>query len=328
MIVLSRNNLISLLKMNDVMNVIETAFNELAQGSASIPPRTIINIEKENGSMLFMPSYLNKSGSLAIKSAGMYKENPKKYNLPTIMASLILLDHKTGEPLCLMDGSYITAIRTAAASGLAAKYLAREDSTTIGIIGAGVQAETQVLAMMQIRPIKRILVYDIISDKIKSFISSLSEKVSCGFEAVKNPDNLLEKSDIVITSTTSKTPVFTGTKLKPGTHISSIGWVGTNGRELDTYTVEKCKLVVDTMDGVLSESGDILIPIKEGKITKDHIWCELKDLTSGAKKGRTSNKELTLWKSVGLAIEDAATAQLAYQKAHEFGIGTPIHLYE
>jgi alanine dehydrogenase len=325
-LILSRKDLEQLLKMEDVIETVEAAFHELVDGHATIPSRTVLNLDDVGGVMLFMPSYLDRTGALAVKVVGAYRDNPVRYSLPTTMAMVALIDHKTGGTLSIMEGGFITAMRTGAASGIAVQYLARRDANVLGIFGAGVQAETQLLAMLEVRRIEEVWVYDILPARAKAFINHASKRVQCRVAEAQSIDEILLKSDIIVAATTSKTPIFNGSHLKQGTHVCSVGWVGLEGRELDSLTVKRSRLVVDSREGVLAESGDIVIPIREGAITENHIWCELKDLVSGQKEGRVSDEEITLWKSVGLAIEDAATALLAYRKAKDLGLGIEVEL--
>lgn len=309
--------------MKEVIKAIEKAFLELYNRTAKVPLRIIIDIEKHKGTMLYMPCYLEENDALAIKVVSVYGENLKK-GFPTIFATVLVNDPETGKPLAIMEGGYLTAMRTGATSGVATKYLARKDSRTVGIIGAGVQARTQLWAVYEVRPLKKVFVYDISMERAKSFADYMSKKLGIEIIIAKSPEEVVRNSDILILATTAKQPVIDGDWIREGTHINSIGWVGPEGRELDSKTVRKAKLIVDSKDAVLKESGDIIIPIKEGIIDESHIYAELGEIVSGAKKGRTSNEEITLFKSVGLAIEDAITAKLAYEKAIKENIGKEI----
>lgn len=325
MLVLSSNDLEKILSMREVIKAMEKAFLELYKGTAKVPLRTIINIDKHKGIMLYMPCYLEENDALAIKVVSVYEENLKK-GLPTIFAAVLVNDPETGKPLAIMEGGYLTAMRTGATSGVATKYLARNDSRIVGIIGAGVQARTQLWAVYEIRPIERVFVYDISMERAKSFADYMSKKLGIEIIIAKSPEEVVNNSDILILATTAKQPVIDGDWVKAGTHINSIGWVGPGGRELDSKTVKKAKVVVDSKEAVLKESGDIIIPIKEGTIDEGHIYAELAEIVSGAKKGRTSDEDITLFKSVGLAIEDAIIAKLAYEEAVKKGIGKEIKL--
>jgi len=325
MLLLSKKDLEKALSMNEVIEAVEKAFLELYNKKAKVPLRTIIDVEKHNGFILYMPSYLEDSEALAVKVVSLYPENPKR-SLPSVLASILLNDPETGKPLAFMEGTYITAMRTGAASGVATKYLARKNAKIAGIIGAGAQAKTQLWAVCEVRDIQKAYVYDINKERAQAFAEEMSQKLEIGIEIAGSPKEVAENSDILIVATTAREPVLKGEWIKEGTHINSIGWVGKDARELDSETVKKSKLVVDSREGVLNESGDILIPIKEGVIDETHIYAELSELVAGVKKGRENNREITLFKSVGLAIEDAITAKLAYEKALELNIGTYLEL--
>jgi ornithine cyclodeaminase/alanine dehydrogenase-like protein (mu-crystallin family) len=325
MLILTANDLRQLLVMRDVMKAVEEAFLELAELGAKSPKRTILEIPEYNGCVLFMPAYLQRSKSVSLKVVGLYPDNVKR-GLETISSILCLIDSETGSPLAVMDGKHITAMRTAAMTAIAAEYLARRSIESIGVIGAGVQAEYQLKGILEVRSAKRVYIYDVLVERSKRFAEKVREELGLIAQVEESADDVASKSDILIVATTSKQPVFDGRVLAKGVHVASIGWVGAEGRELDTTTVKRAKVVVDTKDGVLSESGDILIPIREGAITVDHIWCELKDLVSNRKKGRESEEEITLWKSVGVGVADAAAAKLAYQKALEKHMGLWIEI--
>ncbi|MFN3621430.1 MAG: ornithine cyclodeaminase family protein [Nitrososphaerales archaeon] len=325
MLILTTDDLKQILHMKDVMNEVREAFLELAEVGAKSPKRTILEIPKFNGTMLFMPAYLQKMGSLTLKIVGFYPNNISK-GLDTISSVLCYIDPESGVPLAIMDGKYVTAMRTAAMTALATDYLARKDIDSIGVVGAGVQAEYQLKGVLEVRSAKRVYVYDALVDKGRRFAEKVKRGIELTAETLDSANDVASRSDILIVATTSTQPVFDGERLSKGVYIASIGWVGPEGRELDTTTVKRSKVVVDTLEGALSESGDIIIPIKEGAIDEKHIWCELKDLISGSKKGRESAEEITLWKSVGVGVADAAAAKLAYNKAQEKKIGQSIKI--
>ncbi len=325
-LILTRSDLERAITMKDAIEATESAFAELAQGTARLPPRSIINIEKENGVFLVMPAYLATSKSLVVKVVSVFEQNPAKYGMSTISAIVIVNDPDTGRPLAVMEGGYLTASRTAAASAVATKYLARPNSKIVGVIGAGVQSRKQLLAVSEVRDFEEALVYDISPQRSQNYATEMSEKLGIDVVKVENVESAVTNTDILIVATTSRQPVVRGVWIKNGTHINSIGWMGPSARELDTDVVKKSKLIVDSMDATLSESGDIIIPIAEGAITRDHIYSELGRIIIGEKKGRTSDDEITLWKSVGLAIQDAAVAKLAYERAISEKLGIEVEL--
>lgn len=322
--VLTRKDIEGLIDMKDVIEVLEDAFRELVEQTAICPTRLFIEVKKYKGTSFFMPSYLGKMDALGIKMVNQFNENLQK-GLPTVLASIVSLDPRTGETQALMEGTYITALRTGAASGLATKYLARKDSKVVGVIGTGVQARTQIWAMKEVlKDMEEVKAYDLFPERAKEFAEEIEKKLKLEVRVVGTNKECVENSDVIVTSTTSKAPVLDGDWVKEGAHINSIGW-GPDARELDDKTIKKAKIVVDTKEGALAELGDLIIPIKRGIISQDHI-AELSEIVAGKKPGRTSKSDITCWKPTGLAIEDVATAKLIYEKAIKEGVGTIIEL--
>ncbi len=322
-LILNKENVVSLLDMHDCINVVEKAFAELAGGTAVLPLR--INITPPDGLALYMPAYLKEMNALACKVVTVYKNNPAKFNLPTTIGKLMLQNPETGEVICIMDAGYLTAVRTGAASGAATKYLARKNTNTTGIFGAGVQAKMQLWAVACAVKLTKAFVYDISAEAMDKFAMDMSKKLNLEIIKCSSPDNVID-SDIICTASSSATPVFDGKKIKDGTHINGIGSHTPGARELDTEIVKRAKFIGDSRTACFNEAGDIMIPLKEGAITESHFYAELGEIITGKKPGRVNDKEITLFKSNGLAIQDAATAKLVYDKAVEKGIGQNIEL--
>ncbi len=323
-LLLNREDVQKVLNMKDCIDVVEKAFAELSNGTAIMPLRN--NITSPEGLSLYMPAYLKEMGALACKVVTVFKNNPTKYNLPTIFGKVLLQDTDTGNVLCIMDGGYLTAVRTGAASGVANKFLARKDKDQlVGIYGTGGQEKMQLSAMNETVSISKVLVYDINESAAEKFAKECSEEFKLNVIKADNSDDLLD-ADIICTATSSPTPLFDGNKLKPGTHINNIGSHTPNARELDTATVQRSKFVGDSKEACFSEAGDIMIPLKEGAVTEDHFYADLGDLVTGKKEGRTNAEEITVFKSNGLAIQDAAAAKLIYDKAVEAGIGVSVDI--
>lgn len=326
-LVLTRLDIESILTMKDTMTAVEEAFRQLDLGTVEMPLRPVIRPKEYSGLVTFMPAYIGGMGALGMKLVTAYPENPAKHNLPTILGTVLLNDPRTGALLAIMDGAWITAMRTGAASGVATKYLAREDSRTVGIFGAGVQAKTQLMAVKEARNVKEAKAYDVVPENARKFSEEMTEKLGISVFAEKNPADLVSGSDIVIAATTSKVPVFNGDWLKEGAHVNGIGsHHGPGIRELDDVTIKRAKVVVDQRDACLKEAGDLMDPISKGVVTRDHIYAELGEIVSGKKKGRTSNSEITVFKSVGLAIQDVSTAVKVYELAKTRGIGNTIEI--
>jgi len=322
---LSRSDVESVLTMSDAINVVEKAFAELGKKTAKVPLRVPIEVEKEEGIVLFMPAYLQEMEAMTCKVVSVFKNNPQLYNLPTIQAAVLLIDPKTGTILSCMDGSYLTAMRTGGVSGVATKYLAREDAKKVGLIGTGVQAATQLWAVCEVRPIEEAKIYSIDPvERQDAFAKQMCERLNIPVSVAKSNKDAIEDADIILTATWSKMPTFSGDWIKPGTHINGIGSYTPEMQEVDVTTVKKAKVVVDSFEASFSEAGDLIIPLKKGDITKEHIYAELGELVIGQKEGRTSEDEITFFKSVGMAIQDASAAKHAYLAAKEKNIGTEI----
>jgi ornithine cyclodeaminase/alanine dehydrogenase len=259
--------------------------------------------------------------ALACKVVTVYKENPTKHKMPTTIGKVLLQDSETGDVICIMDGGYLTAVRTGAVSGLATKYLARDEpAQTAGIFGAGVQAKMQLWGVYEARKIVKAMVYDKFPEAAQNFAEEMGKKLNIPIDIASDPEDLLQ-ADIICTATSSPTPIFEGSKVKEGAHINGIGSHTPNARELDTTIVKRSLFIADSREGCLSEAGDIMIPIQNGELTPDHIHAELGEIINGRKTGRTSPGQITLFKSNGLAIQDAATAKLVYDMAVKNGIG-------
>jgi alanine dehydrogenase len=323
-LILNKSDVASVLSMKDCMDAMESAFSELANGTAVLPLRTAI--APPDGLSLYMPAYLKNMQALACKVVTVYKNNPLKYNLPTTIGKVLLQDPLTGDIICIMNGGYLTAVRTGAASGVATRYLARKaDGQVAGIFGAGVQAKMQLWAVAEARNLSRAIVYDISEGAAHAFITEMSKKLNLDITHTDSPDEIL-MADIICTATSSGTPLFDGNKVREGTHINGIGSHTPGARELDTAIVKRSKFVGDSREACFKEAGDIIIPVNAGEIPESHFYAELGEIITGKKEARTNDKEITIFKSNGLAIQDAATAKLVYEKAVAAGIGVTVEI--
>ena len=323
-LILNKADVASVLQMKDCMIAVEQAFAELSAGTAVLPLRTAIS--PPDGLSLYMPAYLKKMNALACKVVTVYKNNPAKHNLPTTIGKVLLQDPATGDVICIMNGGYLTAVRTGAASGVATKYLARDDKGQVaGILGAGVQAKMQLWAVCEARDISKAYVYDVSDAAADAFITEMGSKLNLEIVKARSVDELLQ-ADILCTATSSPTPLFDGSKVREGTHINGIGSHTPTARELDSTIVKRSKFVGDSREACFKEAGDIMIPVNAGEIPESHFYAELGEIITGTKKGRETDKEITLFKSNGLAIQDTATALLVYNKAIEAGIGIQVEI--
>lgn len=321
-LLLNRKDVQKLLTMSDAVAAVEGAFSELAAGTAVMPDRTVITDPEVGAWVGFMPAYLKSSGAVGIKAVTVYKDNPKKFNLATTLGTIILLDQKTGKAVSVMDAGYLTAVRTGAVTGVATKHLARKDVKVAGVLGAGVQARTQVLGMCAARRFEKVLVFAMDPiDKMKAFADGLAKDVNVKVELAKSGEELIRSSDVISLATTAVNPIVDGGWFKAGAHINGIGSHTPGVRELDTKTLLRSKVICDSKKACLIEAGDIIIPIKAGEYAADRIHGDLGDVINGKTRGRSSDSEITLFKSVGLAIQDMSCASLVYKKALESKVG-------
>jgi alanine dehydrogenase len=323
-LILSKRDLEELLTMGDVLEALEMGFREFKEGRCVVPVRFHLGVEEFQGQFLFMPAYLSGLKQSGTKIVSVFPENASK-GKPTIFATYLLSDPTSGELLALMEASLLTGIRTGGASALATRYLARESAKVLGIIGTGFQAGFQVKAIQAVRPIEDVWAYDVDQKKLKDFCDALDPLITV--HPATDVTEVARHSDILVTATTSKAPVFSGKDLRRGTHINAIGAFLPTMREVDEETIRQATIVVDTFEGCLAEAGDLLIPIHEGKLKKESIYADLGDLVTGRKRGRKISEEVTLFKSVGFAMEDLVVAQRAYQKATQEGKGQRVEIY-
>lgn len=310
MIVLSESDVERLLTMKGVMDAVERTLKALAEGRAHLPLRTRVRSERYGGDILSMPALVEDFGLYTTKIVSVYPENPKR-GLPTINASLIVFDASTGTPLALMAASHLTAMRTGAITGVATKYLARRDARVLAVIGCGVQGRTQALGVAEARRLEEVRAYDVVREKAERYAEEMSRRLGIDVRVAGSAEEAVKGADIVVTATTSSEPVVKRSWLSPGVHINAIGAYTPEMRELDTETIVDAKVVVDLREAALAEAGDIIIPIREGAFSEDRIHGELGEIVAGKKPGRESEDEITVFKSVGLAVQDTAAAYVA-----------------
>lgn len=321
-LLLSRSDVQRALRMEDAIGLVERGFTEFGEGSVEMPQRPVIFVPEHDGLAAFMPALVRGMGALSIKTVTAFKSNVKK-GLPTILGTVTLLDPETGVPLSIMDGGYLTAVRTGAASGVATKYLAREDAHIAAIFSAGVQARTQLEAICTVRDINQVRVFDVDHAQAERFAEEMGGHgpIPADIEVVGSPREALDGAHIVVAATTSPSPVFDGDDLSPGAHINGVGSHAPGVRELDTKTLVRSRIVCDSVEACLVEAGDLLIPIEEGALSESDIHGGLAEVIGGKLPGRQTDEEITLFKSVGLAFQDAVAAQHTYRQAKILGLG-------
>ena len=325
--VLSSEDVRAALPMREAIDAMKAAFAQLSRRQASVPLRARIDVPSHEGTALFMPSHLQATGDLAIKLVCVYPRNPER-GLPTIHAIVVALDESTGAPLALLEGASLTALRTGAVSGAATDLLARPDSQVAAIIGAGVQGRTQLEAVCTVRPVRSVWVYDQDAGRAQAFCREMSGKgpIPERVQVASDPRQAVSEAEIICTATTSSSPVFHDGDLRPGTHINAVGAFTPQMCEIAPSTVKRSLIVVDSREAALAEAGDLIQPIQEGLITSNDIYAELGEIVTGEKTGRTDNAQITLFKSVGIAIQDAAAAARALAGARAMGLGRTIDL--
>ncbi len=320
----SGDDLKSILTMENCIEAMNSAFTALSAGEASMPIRTGLEMEAENATALFMPVYLPGIRKVGVKTVTMARNNLAK-GLPLIHAMIMVFDSITGMPLAVMDGEVITAMRTGAVSGLATSLLARKDASIAAVIGTGNQGETQLEAVCKVRDIRKAYVFDLQIEKANAFAAKMAQKLKIEVVTAKSAETLL-KADIICTATSSNNPVFDDLHIKRGTHINGVGSYKPSMAEIPPKTIARAKVVVDQMQGCLAEAGDLIQAIQQGVITKEHIHGELGDLVSGKISSRETEDEITVFKSVGLAVQDLITADLVLKIAQEKNLGTSLLL--
>ncbi len=320
MLILTREDLEQILDMRTAIDAVERGLVEHARGTVTMPSRHVVQVQDE-GTCFVMSAWLAGMKSLAIKVVSDFPGNRHK-GLPSISGAVLLLDSDEGTPLCLMDGGYITALRTGAASALAARSLSLVDSQIAGIIGTGAQARTQILGLWTVRDIQLVKAYSLDPENIRRFCKEMADHLAVEAMVADGPEEVVRGSDVVVTATNSMTPVLKGEWLEPGVHVNSIG--GGSVFELDAEVYRRAKVVVDSKEGALEEAVDMKEAIARGIFSPDDIQAELGELVAGMKRGRVDNDEITLFRSVGMALEDAATAATAYGLAVEAGVGRKV----
>lgn len=309
--------------MKDVIDAVEEGFRALARGEAYVPDRFRLDVPDQNGIVLEMPAYLNSRGAeqsaLGTKIVSVFERNRAR-GLDSIQGVFLLLDSETGAPLSLMDGRFITAIRTAATSAVATKYMASPGSKRLAVFGAGVQARFHIDAMIEIAEIERVMIVSRNAEKARALADVVRESHKLPCEVVQ-AEQAAATANLICTCTSSPAPLFDGKLLTPGTHINAVGAFTPSTRELDSETVRRARVILDAESAAGREAGEILIPIAEGMINHEHVKGMLADVVSGKVAGRASLDEITLFKSCGFAIEDLVTARLANARAKTQSVG-------
>ena len=306
-------NIIPLSKIKEVINCVEKAFYDYGNKNVQMPPKAYLYFKEYNGDLRIMPAFSPRLKLAGTKIVNVHPDNPKK-GLSTVMAVIVLNDAQNGVAIALLDGTYITGMRTGAAGAVAVKYLARKDSRTLGVVGSGQQAIYQIASITKVRNIKEIFVFDINQKAIQKLERILNkEKTKIKEASLKE----VCQKDILVTTTPSRKPIVKKEWILPGTHINAIGADAENKEELDPEILKKGKIVIDDW-AQASHSGEINVPLKKGIISKKNMYACLGEIVAKKKIGRENDREITIFDSTGLAIQDLYTADLVYKKAKKY----------
>lgn len=325
LILLNKNDIQKVISMKESIQAVKTAYSSYSNSQSINPLRTIIENEKGNGQVLFMPSHVKDMNVSGVKIVSIYPDNQSR-GLDNINASMILFDGETGIANAMIDGTYLTQLRTGAATGAAIEILARSGCKNGLLIGTGGQAVCQLEAMIASGRLSKIWVYSRNEKNIDEFLKKAESEIDFEKVSVKKCENLDESvsnSDVIVTATTSKKPVFDGKLVKKGTLISAIGAYTLDMHEMDSHIVKRAdKIFVDSCESIVAEAGDLMTPVKEGIISEDKLKRELGQVINGNCPGRENEDEIIIFKSVGIGTQDIAASKLIYERALEKKIGT------
>ena len=325
LLILTRRDVESLLSMEKCIELMAEALGSLSRGEVVLPLRPVIRIPDSPNAFAVMPAYSGALNAIGAKLISVFPGNHGTA-LDSHQGCVVLFDGKTGSPMAVMDAASITAIRTAAVSGVATKLLARKGASTLAILGAGVQARTHLEAMLAVRPFTKIIIWTRSPEHARVLAADLRDPQRARLEVANDAATAVRAADVICTVTASREPVLRGEWLKPGAHINAVGASLPTTRELDSEAVRRSRVFVDRRESALTEAGDLLIPMQEGVIGNDAIVAELGEVAIGRNKGRTGDDEITLFKSLGLAVEDLACAHFLHERATQESAGTWVEL--
>ncbi len=324
-LLLTEAHIRALLTMRDLVPLMERTLAAFSTGGAVQPVRTVVPVTAHRGFLGVMPAYVAAQEALGLKAVLLYPGNAAR-DLPTHLATILLLEPETGVLLSVMDGRLVTEMRTAAVSAAATARLARTDVPVWAILGSGVQARSHLEALRVVRAAAEIRVWSRTRTHAERFSAEVNERFGAAVKVMGSPVEAVRGADVICTVTSSETPVLEGKWLAAGAHINAVGAARPEWRELDTEAVVRSRLFVDSRAGAVIEAGDIVGPMREGAVTEGHIQAEIGEVFAGVHPGRTGPREITLFKSLGLAVEDVATARFVYQRAVGRGVGETLTL--
>ena len=328
-LVLNGEQVAQLMPMPECIKVMRDALAALARGEALVPLRTVMRVPGVSGFLGLMPGYIaplkGQEGALGLKAVSVFPGNASR-GIDTHQGAVLLFEADTGRLSALLDGAAITAIRTAAVSGVATDVLARPDASELAVLGAGVQARTHIEAIAAVRPLRRVRIWSRNPEHAAALASELRRRFGFPIEAAPSAEAAVREADLVATVTASPEPILKHEWLKEGVHINAVGSSIPTSREIDTATMVAARLFVDRRESALAEAGDLLIAMREDAVTADHVQAELGEVIIGKNPGRRSPRELTLFKSLGLAVEDVASAAYLVRRARETGTGQTVQM--
>jgi alanine dehydrogenase len=324
-LIVNQREVPELLPMAECIDVMAEALAALTRGDSVMPLRGMARLPDQGGLLAWMPSLLPADGVMGIKVISVFPGN-EGTELESHQGAVLLFEAERGRLLAIVDASEVTAIRTAAVSGLATRLLARDDADDLAILGSGTQARTNLEAMVAVRNVSRVRVWSRNPEHAASFADREARRHGISVEASPTAQEAVEGAGIVCTTTSSTEPVLEGRWLSLGAHVNAVGFSGPAGRELDTEAILRARLFADRRESILNEAGDFLIPKSEGAVGDEHVVGELGEVALGKIEGRTSPEEITVFESLGLAIEDLAAVQHVFRRAQERGQGTRVEL--
>jgi len=324
-LILSQRDVQQLLTMPDAIEAVEAAYIAYCSGKVNQPPIVSIDVPEHRGELDIKACYSRTNEMISVKTAVGYWDNPQNFELPTLLATLTLFDGRSGYPLCIMDGGRITGYRTGAAGGVSAKWLARKDSKTVAVIGAGTQARMQVRAIKTVLPIDTVKVWSPIKEEMERYCTDLEQELGIQVASCENPEDAVRDADIVVTATPGKAAIVQDEWIRNGTHIIAIGADMEGKQELDPRIFARARVFVDSIEQCMVR-GETQNPLKAGIMTAESICGELGDVLLGKVIGRGNDDEITLFDSTGMGVQDNTTAKMIYDRAREQGVGQSLIL--
>ena len=319
---LSASDLNGTLRMQDVLQQVEQAFAERGLGRSEMPAKTYLHFPQHEGVLLVMPGSLPLMEQAAVKLISVHTRNPVEHGLPTLLSTIVLVSPDTGEPVCIMDGSYVTGMRTGAASGVATNLLARKDSRVLGIIGAGFEGSFQLDAVRNVLSLEEVLVNDLVVERAQR-LADVATGLGLKGRACETAEEVVRGCDVLVTATPSDRPIVKDEWVHEGMHLNCVGSYAAGKQEIEPAILRRATVVVDDWEQA-SHAGEINVPVSNGEFDRSGVYAELPEIAAGLKPGRTDDAAITVFDTTGLAVQDVVTAWAAFRVAEEKGLGTVI----